>query len=295
MASKTTNKKAKETLHRVDGKANNQTLGFWSLIYLWFRSTTLIQGSFNYGYYQGTGYSQIMFPFFRKIYAGNKEKFKAALLDNIEFFNTGPYFGIHAITSLHLLMLQSGQSSQDAKKIKFALMGPIAGINDSLFNFGTQPILAGIAASLSANGSISGFLMYMIVYNLIQFTAAIILTVVTYRSGQKFMSNISSVMSSVIKLASMVGITIIGALSIYYTHIKLTVVQTSIISANGSLAANVTNFQTDVLDKFAPLILPVILVSFTYFMMSKYSWSIYKALVFILMLGIVGYAFGIIG
>lgn len=109
------------------------------------------------------------------------------------------------------------------------------------------------------------------------------------------MSNISSIMSSVIKLASMVGITIVGALSIYYTHIALTIKQTSVIAANGTLAANVTDFQHDVLDKFAPLILPVILVSFTYFMMAKFNWSIYKALVFILMLGIVGYAFAIIG
>lgn len=108
------------------------------------------------------------------------------------------------------------------------------------------------------------------------------------------MSNISAVMSSVIKLASMVGITIVGALAVYYTHISLVLKQTSVIESSGAVMANVTDYQIDVLDKFMPLLLPVLLVGFTYFMMSKYGWSIYKVLVFILMLGVVGYAFGVI-
>lgn len=288
-------KKSKETLHRIDGEKTEYLggkLSFWSLIYLWFRSTTMIQGSFNYAYYQGTGYSQILFPFFKRIYSGNKAKLKEALSDNIEFFNSGPYCGVQAITALHVLLLQSGQTNADVKKLKFALMGPLAGINDSLFNFGMQPLLAGIAAALSANGEMSGFWFYMIVYNAIQFGAAIVLTVVTYRSGQKFMSNISSVMAAVVKMASMVGITIIGALAVHYTGIKLALETTSIVNEHGAMAVKVTSYQA-ILDQFMPYFLQVVLVSTMYLMMSKYGWSIYKTLVFIIMLGIVGYAFGI--
>lgn len=288
-------KKSKETLQRVDGKKTaylGGELSFWSLIYLWFRSTTMIQGSFNYAYYQGTGYSQILFPFFKRIFAGNKAKLKEALTENIEFFNSGPYCGVQAITALHVLLLQSGQSNADVKKLKFALMGPLAGINDSLFNFGMQPLLAGIAAALSASGSMSGFWFYMLVYNAIQFGAAIVLTVVTYRSGQKFMSSISSIMAAVVKMASMVGITIIGALAVHYTGIKLSLETTSVVAEHGAFAVKTTNYQ-EIINKFMPYFLQVVLVSSIYIMMSKYGWSIYKSLVFIILLGMVGYAFGI--
>lgn len=113
----------------------------------------MIQGSFNYGYYQGTGYSHAIYPFVKKIFKNNKDKLKEVLVSNIEFFNTGPYSGIGAITAMHIFMLQTGREESEAKTLKFALMGPLAGINDALFNFGTQPLIAGIAASLSSNGS----------------------------------------------------------------------------------------------------------------------------------------------
>lgn len=288
-------KKAKQTLHRVDGKQDylGGKLSFLQLVYLWFRSTTMIQGSFNYAYFQGTGYAHTVFPFFKKIYAGNKEKFKEAIIGNIEFFNTGPYFGLQAITSLHVLMLQTGSSEEQAKKIKFALMGPLAGINDSLFNFGSQPIIAGIAASLSSDGSWNGFWMWFLVYNIVQAVAGITLQVVTYRSGQKFMSNIATTMGSVVKISSMIGITVIAALALHYTGISLALSTTSTIVTNNEISTKTTAFQNDVLNKITPYLLQVILVGTIYTCMTKYSWSIYKALVFILLLGITGYVFGI--
>lgn len=288
-------KKTKETLQRVDGKQDyiGGKLSFVQLVYLWWRSTTMIQGSFNYGYFQGTGYSHCLYPFFKKIYAGNKEKFKEALTGNIEFFNTGPYFGLQAITSLHVLLLQKGRSEDEAKKIKFALMGPLAGVNDSLFNFGSQPIIAGIAAGLSADGSWNGFWMWFLVYNIIQMVAGITLQVVTYRAGETFISNIASIMGSVVKVSSMIGITVIGALAFNYTAISTTLAtNTTIVSADG-ISTKVTSVQTDIFDKIAPFFLQMVLVGTIYICMSKYNWSIYKALMFIILLGITGYVFGI--
>lgn len=288
-------KKSKEKLHRIDGQKGgviSQSFGIWSLIYLWLRSTTLIQGSFNYAYFQGTGYSHTLLPFLKKIFKNNKEKFKSSLISNIEFFNTGPAMGITAITSLHLFMLQQGSTEEQAKKIKFALMGPLAGINDSLFNFGSQPLIAGIAASLSANGSWSGFWFWLIVYNAFQFTAGIILTIVTYRAGQKFMTDISSIMGSIVKIASMVGVTVVAALSLTYTGIKLNIQTITTIASEGNLTQKITSYQA-ILNVFAPYLLQILLVGGVYMAMGKYNWSLYKTLFFILILGMTGFVFGI--
>lgn len=294
MVSKTA-KKSKEKLTRVDGKKDELLggkLSFWSLLYLWFRSTTLIQASFNYGYYQGTGYSHAIYPFVKRIFKNNKARLKETLIGNIEFFNSGPCMGISGITAMHIFMLQTGSSAEQAKRVKFALMGPLAGINDALFNFGAQPLVAGIAASLSTDGSWTGVIFWLVIYNAIQFTAGILITVFTYKSSQKFMSDLSNIMSTVVKLASMVGITIIAALSLTYTniHLALTTIPTSI--SEGTISVNVTDYQA-VIDRFLPYALPIFLIGFVYMMMKKYDWSIYKVLVFIILMGISGYVFGI--
>lgn len=107
------------------------------------------------------------------------------------------------------------------------------------------------------------------------------------------MSNIASTMGSVVKIASMIGITVIGALAFHYTGISLALVQYSTVVTADGVAAKVTNYQTEVLNRIAPYLLQALLVGTIYVCMSKYNWSIYKALVFILLLGITGYVFGI--
>ena len=84
-----------------------------------------LQNGFNYGNYQGLGYANILYPALKKIYRNNEEGFKKALGENVEFFNSNPHF-LPFITSLHLVMLDSGRSPEEARTIKLALMGPLA-------------------------------------------------------------------------------------------------------------------------------------------------------------------------
>ena len=70
-----------------------------------------LQNGFNYGNYQGLGYANILYPALKKIYRNNEEGFKKALGENVEFFNSNPHF-LPFITSLHLVMLDSGRSSE---------------------------------------------------------------------------------------------------------------------------------------------------------------------------------------
>ena len=288
-------KSAKEILVRIDRKEPMYLGGKFSiltLIYISIRSVCFIQTTFNYGYYQGSSYSYALMPFFKRIYGKNKEKFKKVMLANIEFFNTGPIVGMPIIAAIHLLLLQKGSSNDEVRTIKYALMGPLAGINDALFNFGSTPLIAGIAASLSANGSWSGFWFYLIIYTILSFGTIILLTIISYNSGEKFMSNISNVMANIVKIASMVGITIISALAITYTKVHINLGYTTTVISQGIIAYKSIGVQ-EVLDKFLPLLLPIILVSFIFFMMTKHNWTIYTALIFILVMAITGSAYGI--
>ena len=124
-----------------------------------------IQNGFNYGNYQGLGYANMLFPALKKMYKGNDD----ALQDNIEFYNTNLHF-VPFITSLHLAMLENDADPQDIRQIKMALMGPLAGVGDSLSQFILAPLLGTIGASLAFEGQMAGVWVYLLGMNITLFT-----------------------------------------------------------------------------------------------------------------------------
>ncbi|MBQ3423176.1 MAG: PTS system mannose/fructose/sorbose family transporter subunit IID, partial [Romboutsia sp.] len=110
-----------------------------------------LQNGFNYGNYQGLGYANILYPALKKIYKDDEKGFQEALSSNVEFFNSNPHF-LPFITSMQLVMLDNGSKPEDARSIKLALMGPLAGIGDSLAQFCLAPLLATIGSSLAQDG-----------------------------------------------------------------------------------------------------------------------------------------------
>ena len=100
-----------------------------------------LQNGFNYGNYQGLGYANMLYPTLRKMYKDDDDALQAALKDNIEFFNSNIHF-TPFITSLHLVMLQNKTPGAEIRNIKMALMGPLAGIGDSLSQFCLAPCSA---------------------------------------------------------------------------------------------------------------------------------------------------------
>ena len=80
-----------------------------------------------------------MFPALRKLYGDDPERLAQELKDNCEFYNTNPNM-LPFITSIHLAMADSGMKYDETRGIKMALMGPLAGIGDSLSQFCLAPL-----------------------------------------------------------------------------------------------------------------------------------------------------------
>ena len=125
-----------------------------------------LQNGFNYGNYQGLGYANVLYPALRKMYKDDDDKLQEALKENIEFFNTNIHF-LPFITSLHLVMLENKTPSNEIRNIKMALMGPLAGIGDSLAQFCLAPLFATIGASLAQDGLIMGPILFFVAMNVI--------------------------------------------------------------------------------------------------------------------------------
>ena len=133
---------------------------------IFLRSLSL-EYSWNYERQQNMGYCFAMLPAIKKIY--QKKEDQIAAKRHMEFFNTTPYIST-AVFGISTAMEESNARNEDfdtssINNVKVALMGPLAGIGDSMF-WGTLRVIAtGIGTSLAMQGSILGPLLFWLIFN----------------------------------------------------------------------------------------------------------------------------------
>ncbi|WWW10303.1 PTS system mannose/fructose/sorbose family transporter subunit IID [Clostridium perfringens] len=242
-----------------------------------------LQNGFNYGNYQGLGYANILYPALKKIYRNNEEGFKKALGENVEFFNSNPHF-LPFITSLHLVMLDSGRSSEEARTIKLALMGPLAGIGDSLSQFCLAPLFSTIAASLAQDGLIAGPILFFVAMNAILLTIKLLTGIYGYKLGTSIIDVLSEKMAQTSAVASMIGVTVISGLAVSFTKIQIAYKYTAQMPDG---AEKVVSIQ-EMLDKIAPALLPALYTILIFYLIKKRKWTTYHLVILTIVVGILG-------
>lgn len=123
---------------------------------VFWRSFT-VNASFNYERQMSQGAQYALSPILQKLYPDKKE-LGEALQRHAEFFNTTPMlcpfiFGITAA------MEEENATQEDfdpntINSVKAGLMGPLAGIGDSVFWGTLRPLAGGIACSLALTGNL---------------------------------------------------------------------------------------------------------------------------------------------
>ena len=121
---------------------------------------------FSQEHMQTFGYLCAMLPLVEELY-DTKEEQKEAMNTYTAFFNTEPQVGsiIVGITAGLEEAKANGNEDIDAEAIngiRAGLMGPLAGIGDSLVVGTLIPILLGIALGLSTGGSVVGPIFYIV-------------------------------------------------------------------------------------------------------------------------------------
>ena len=175
--------------------------------------------SWHYERQMHMGFEFMMIPVLRKIYRNDPEKLKSALVRHLEFFNCSMYL-IPFIGGIVAAMEEMNAKDDDFDEsaistMKVALMGPLAGIGDSLF-FGTLRILAiGIGTSFAAQGSILGTILFLAIFNIPQFICRWICTFKGYELGASYLESFqqSGLMDKFMMAASIVGVMVIGGMT----------------------------------------------------------------------------------
>ena len=222
-----------------------------------------------------------------KLYPGKREKQKDLMERNMEFFNTEPIWG-GCIIGISLAIEEEKAMNDEvpeelSSSIKTALMGPAAGLFDSLFQSTLIPILLAIGIGISSEtGSIVGPLLYIALFWLIVPTVSWFLFYNAYRLGLDGVQTIltSGLKDKVISAANIVGLTVIGAVTASTCNIK-----TGLMYTQGDLVINVN----DIINNIQPKILVLIMACVTYYLLAKKHVSVNKLMILMLIISVIGY------
>lgn len=241
-----------------------------------------LQGSFNYERMQAAGWLYGIIPGLKKVHT-NKEDLALSMQHNLEFFNTHPFL-VTFVMGIILSLEQEKADLATIRAVRVAAMGPLGGIGDAIFWFTLVPIAAGISANLALDGSIMGPIVFLLMFNSVQFAARYWLMHWSYDLGTKAIEAITRNAKEFTRAASILGILVVGALTSLYggTTIALTI-------PNGE---SPIVLQT-ILDGIMPKLIPLGLTLGLYWLIKNKNWSAVKCIGLLLVLGLVGGFLGI--
>ena len=240
-----------------------------------------LQNGMNYSNYQGLGYANMLYPGLRKIY-DDDDQLRDALKENVEFFNTNPSM-VPFIGNLHLAMLDGGANAKEVKSIKMALMGPMAGIGDSLSQFCLAPLFATIGASLAQDGLIMGPILFFVAMNVILLAMKLLTGMWGYKLGTNIIATLSTKMEQISNIASMIGVTVISGLAVNFVKISTPIQYVANMPGDQQKVVAIQ----EMIDAIAPKLLPVLFTGLIFYLIKVKKWTTYKLVILTIILGVV--------
>jgi mannose/fructose/N-acetylgalactosamine-specific phosphotransferase system component IID len=262
---------------------------FWR--YFWS-----FQISWNYERMQALGFAYAMEPVLRKLFPDD-QAYSAALQRHLVFFNTNPVVGAPLIIGSAIAMEEAGAPAS-AEGVKVALMGPLAGVGDTIIWALYNSIIFTIGSAWALQGRIIGPI-FVIAFVAIPYTIARWWQFFSaYRQGRKLVTELATgAIDRLTEGATVFGLIVFGGFipSIVKIVITSTYSQTVTVNDPQQGPQQVTSqvpVQTQ-LDAILPFMLPVAVTAGVYFLLKKFNlnplWAILVVGVFGLILGWLGW------
>lgn len=219
----------------------------------------------NYERMMNAGYTYAMIPVLKKLYP-DKDDLADALTRHMEVYNVTPYI-ITLPEGISVAMEESNANDPDfdttsISAIKLAMMGPLSGVGDAFF-WGTLRILAtSVGTGLALQGNILGPILFLLMFDLPHIILRYIGTFVGYGLGSNVIEKLrqSGIMDKVMEYASIMGIMVVGGMTMDMVNIDFI---TKIGSGKG--AQTVQNL----LDGIAPGLATLAIFGLMYWMLKK--------------------------
>ena len=238
------------------------------LLYAWFKWFIFSHCCINYERFESLGFTNAISHILAKLYP-SKEDLSEALERHQEFFNTEPYLGI-VIMGISVAMeeqrAKDGSVSGEAiTAVKTGLMGPLAGIGDTLNQAIIYPILLAfsVALVLENNLGVAGVVIYCVLVVAAMAAQSIYFVNYGYRLGKDAVSKIlkGGLMDRIVHAAGIVGCGVLGALTATYVSLS-----TTLTYGSGEQAISL---QADFLDQLMPKMLPLAVTLVCFWLVKK--------------------------
>lgn len=173
---------------------------------------------FSQEHMQTFGYLCAMLPLVEELY-DDEDKKAEAMNTYTAFFNTEPQLGSVVVGMTAGLEEaraneEDGVDDETINGLRAGLMGPVAGIGDSLVVGTVIPILLGIALGMSTGGSPLGAIFYIIAWNLFAYFGMRFLYFKGYQLGGKAVEFLVGAQGEAIRdSVSVLGGMVIGAVA----------------------------------------------------------------------------------
>jgi PTS system mannose-specific IID component len=264
-----------------------------ALIKSWLIWETFPQTCYNYERMMGQVVAHMFVPIIYLLYANNPEKRKEVMKREIEFFNVHIEFGACILGMVVALEEQKALGedipAEFITNIKTSLMGPLAGIGDTIWQGVVIPIMLAICIDITRTGSgnIWGSVIYAIVIVAGAYTLSYVNFMFGYNAGSEAIMDFleKGTLNKILKGASIMGCMVMGGLIVNYVKVKTGI---EIVTSTSTF-----NFQTDFFDKVIPSILPLGVTMMTYGLLKK-RWSSIKIIGLFVAIGIVAGLTGIL-
>ena len=231
-----------------------------------------------------------MLPLVEELYDNEDDK-ATAMNTYTAFFNTEPQLGSVVVGITAGLEESRANGAEDVDEetingLRAGLMGPIAGIGDSLVVGTVIPILLGIAMGMSTGGSPLGAIFYIIVWNLFAYFGMRFMYFKGYELGGKAVEFLIGKQGEALRDAiGTLGGIVIGAVSATWVSVT-----TSLQLLND--AGEPYLVLQDKLDAVFPGLLTAAFIILCWFLMSKKRLSPIKVMLLLVVIAFVGVLVG---
>ena len=251
---------------------------FWR--YFWS-----FQISWNYERMQALGFAYAMEPVLRKLFP-NDSDYEEALNRHLVFFNTSPVIGAPLILGSAIAMEEAGAPAS-AEGVKVALMGPLAGVGDTINYALYNSIIFTIGASLALQQNILGPI-FVVIMVAVPYTAVRYWQFMwAYGQGRTLATSLASgMLERVTEGATILGLIVIGGFIPSIVHLFTTWDYTQTLTVAGKQVTQKVPVQAQ-LDAILPFMLPVALTAFVYWLLKRYNLNPLWAIAFVFVVGIV--------
>lgn len=243
----------------------------------------------NWERMQNIDWALAVSPSLKKLYVDEPDKYAERLVSHMEFFNTQPTVGCLILGIVNAMEEEKANGkdipAESISAIKSSMMGPLAGIGDSVMNSLIEIILMSIAMTMAYKGNVFGVIFYLVTWIPVSLGISWLLMKRGYNLGVNAISELSGeTMNKLVEVLTEIGLVVIGGLTATYVALSTTL-EISVIDAD-------TTSVQSVLDGIMPGILPLGLTLLCYWLMTKKKVS---PIVLIISLFVVGTVLSLVG